>query len=127
VSDLRLYRLAFIPAIAAAIVLAFSLQGVPSAVEPPPGTLEFDAAEAAKLTRDVLALAESREPGSEGDNAVADFVAERFGSIVAGELGEQKVEATIDGEEVELRNVLMTLPGSDHAIVVIAGRDSRDG
>ena len=127
-ADLRLYRLAFIPALAAAVVLAFSLQGVPAAVEPPPGTLEFDPQEAAELTRDVLALSESREPGSEGDDAVADLVAERFGSIVAGELGEQSVEADIDGEDVELRNVLLTLPGpSDHAIVVIAGRDSREG
>jgi len=128
VPDLRLYRLAFIPAIAALVVLAFSLRGVPSAVEPPPGTLEFDAASAAKSTRDVLALGGSREPGSDEDNAVADLVAERFGSVVAGTLAEQTVEATIDGEETELRNVLLTLPGeSDDAIVVIAGRDSREG
>ena len=128
VADLRLYRLAFIPAVVALVVLAFSLRGVPSPVEPPPGTLEFDAASAAKSTRDVLALGGSREPGSDEDNAVADLVAERFGSVVTGTLGEQTVEATIDGEETELRNVLLTLPGeSDHAIVVIAGRDSREG
>ena len=42
----------------ALIVLAFSLRGVPAPVEPPPGTLEFDAAGAAKSTRDVLALGE---------------------------------------------------------------------
>ena len=83
---------------------------------------------AAKSTRDVLALGDSREPGSDEDNAAADLVAERFGSVVAGTLAEQTVEATIDGEETELRNVLLTLPGeSDHAIVVIAGRDSREG
>ena len=101
---------------------------MPSPVEPPPGTLEFDAASAAKSTRDVLALGGSREPGSDEDNAVADLVAERFGSVVTGTLGEQTVEATIDGEETELRNVLLTLPGeSDNAIVVIAGRDSLEG
>ncbi|MDX6586628.1 MAG: hypothetical protein QOI31_1101 [Solirubrobacterales bacterium] len=127
-ADLRLYRLAFIPALAALVVLAFSLRGVPSPVEPPPGTLEFDAASAAKSTRDVLAVGGSRAPGSEEDNAVADLVAERFGSVVTGSLGEQTVKATIDGEETELRNVLLTLPGeSDHAIVVIAGRDTREG
>lgn len=127
-ADLRLYRLAFIPALAALVVLAFSLQGVPSPVEPPPGTLEFDAAGAAKSTRDVLALGDSREPGSEADNAVADLVSERFSSVVAGTQGEQTVNATVDGEDTELRNVLLTLPGlSDHAIVVIAGRDSREG
>lgn len=127
-SDLRLYRLAFIPALAALVVLAFSIQGEPSPVEPPPGTLDFDAPGAAKSARDVLALGESRLPGSEADDAAADLVAERFGSVVAGELGEQTVEATIDGEDVELRNVTMTLPGeSDHAILVVAGRDTREG
>ena len=127
-ADLRLYRLAFIPALASLVVLAFSLQGVPSPIEPPPGTLEFDAAGAAKSTRDILALGDSREPGSDADNAAADLVAERFGSVVAGTVAEQTVDATIDGEDTELRNVLLTLPGtSDHAIVVIAGRDSREG
>ncbi len=127
-ADLRLYRLAFIPAVLALVVLAFSLRGVPEPVEPPPGTLEFDAATAAKATRDVLALGGSREPGSEEDNAVADLVAERFGSVVTGTAGEQAFEATIDGEETELRNVILTLPGeSDRAIVVVAGRDSREG
>ena len=124
--DLRLYRLAFIPAVLALVVLAFSLRGVPDAVEPPPGTLEFDAQAAAESTRDVLALGESRPPGSAADNAAADFVAERFGAVVAGSLGEQTVEATIDGEDTVLRNVTLTLPGnSDHAILIIAGRDSR--
>ena len=127
-SDLRLYRLAFIPALATLVVLAFSLEGVPSAVEPPSGTLEFDAQGAAKSARDVLALGETREPGSEADSAAADLVAERFGTVVAGETGEQEVEATIAGEDVELRNVILTLPGSsDRAILVIAGRDSREG
>ena len=127
-ADLRLYRLAFVPALLVLVVLAFSLQGAPEPAEPPPGTLEFDSGGAAKATRDVLALGETRTPGSEADNAVADLVAERFGSVVGGSLGEQTVEATVDGEDVELRNVLLTLPGtSDHAIVVLAGRDTREG
>ena len=127
-SDLRLYRLAFAPTLAALVVLAFSLQGVPDPVEPPPGTLEFDATEAAKSAREVLAAGAKREPGSAADNATADLVAERFGSVVSGTPGEQAVTAEIDGEDAELRNVLLTLPGtSNHAIVVLAGRDSREG
>lgn len=109
------------------VVLAFSLDGVPAPLVPA-GTLEFDAAGAAKSTRDVLALGDTRKPGSPEDDAVADLVAERFSSVVAGTVGEQSVEASVDGEDVELRNVLLTLPGdSDHAIVVLAGRDSREG
>lgn len=112
----------------ALVILAFSLRGVPEPVEPPPGTLEFDASAAAKTTRDVLAIGESRRPGSGADHAVADLVAERFGAVVAGEAGEQVVEATIEGEDVELRNITLTLPGnSGDAIVVVAGRDSREG
>ncbi len=127
-SDLRLYRLSFVPTLAALVVLAFSVQGVPDPVEPPPGTVEFDAVEAAASAREVLAAGAERTPGSEGDHAVADLVAERFGSVVSGTLGEQALTTTIDGEDIELRNVLLTLPGaSDHAIVVLAGRDSRDG
>ena len=109
-------------------MLAFSLQGVPAPVDPPPGTLEFDAAGAGKSTREVLALGEGRVPGTPADDDAADLVAERFGSVVSGTLGEQSVDATVDGEDTELRNVLLTLPGtSDHAIVIVAGRDSREG
>ncbi len=125
---LRIYRLAFAPALATLVVLAFSLQGVPAALDPPPGTLEFDAGSAAKSTRDVLALGETREPGSAEDAAVAELVRERFESVVSGTLATQPVEASIEGEETDLQNVLLSLPGeSDHAIVILAGRDSREG
>jgi hypothetical protein len=126
-SDLRLYRFAFAPALLTLVVLAFSLQGVPSPAEPPPATLEFDASEAGKTAREIIAAGE-RRPGSEADNAVADLVAERFRSVVSGTLGEQTVETTVEGDDTEIRNVLLTLPGSsDNAIVVLAGRDSREG
>jgi hypothetical protein len=127
-AHLRLYRLAFVPALAALVVLAFSLEGVPEPADPPPGTLEFDATEAAKSTREVLAAGARRTPGSPADNEVADLVADRFRSVVSGELSEQVVEAEVDGEEVELRNVLLSLPGeSERVIAVIAGRDTRAG
>ena len=125
---LRLYRLAFAPALLALVILAFSLEGVPAPAEPPPGTLEFDPEGAVEATKEVLALGDSRAPGSATDDAAADLVAERFSTVVAGSLAEQRVEATVDGEDVELRNVFLTLPGaSDRAIVVVAARDSREG
>lgn len=126
--DLRLYRLAFAPALAAVVVLAFSLGSAPEPVEPPGGTLEFDPGAAAKSARDVLALGDSREAGSETDDAAADLVAERFGAIVSGTVTEQTVATEIEGSEVELRNVILTLPGaSDRAILLVAARDSREG
>lgn len=127
-SHLRSYRLAFVPALASVVIVAFSLEGVPAPVEPPPGTTEFDAAGAAMTTRDIIALGASREPGSATDEAAADLVRERFEAVASGAVAEQRVEASIAGEDVELRNVLLTLPGrTDRAIVIVAGRDSRAG
>ena len=44
--DFRLYRVAFLPALAALVVLLFSLQGVPEALEPAGTPINFDAATA---------------------------------------------------------------------------------
>lgn len=126
--DFRLYRLAFIPAVIAVIVLMFSLEGAPDAIEPttPPATFEGERASAA--ARQIAELAPERPPGSHGDAAVADLVAERFGEIPAGAVTEQEFEATLDGDEVTLRNVILTLPGdADSTIVVLAARDSARG
>lgn len=127
-SDFRLYRLAFGPALAMLAVLAFSLDGVPAPTEPPPATITLDGAVAAQATRAVLAAGESRPPGSAADSAAADLVRERFEQVTSGEVAEQRVEASVDGEDVELRNVILTLPGeTDRAILLVAGRDSRQG
>ena len=126
--DLRAYRLGFAPALAALVVLAFSVRGVPEPLEPAVGTIEFDAAGAEDATRAVLRAAPDRAPGSEGSVAAAGVVRRGFEEIASGSVAEQRFEASVDGEDVELRNVLLTLPGaSDRAIAVIAGRNSRDG
>ena len=53
-------------------------------------------------------------------------MATRFGDIPAGAVSEQTFDATDrDGDEVSLRNVLLTLPGdADRTIVIVAPRDS---
>ncbi len=125
--NLRLYRLAFAPALLAVIVLMFSLEGAPDAVEPASTTATFDGERATADARRIVALAPDREPGSSGDNAVADLVTERFKTILTGAVSEQRFEAEVDGESVSLRNVLLSLPGNgDGVVVIVAGRDSPD-
>lgn len=126
--DLRAYRLGFVPVIAALVVLAFSLEGVPDPLEPPAATVEFDA-DAARA--DALALVragELRRPGGADAAAGAAFVAERFESLASGTIIDQTFNASVDGDDAELRNVALVMPGaSDRATLILAGRGSRTG
>ena len=126
--DLRLYRLAFAPALLAVVAVMFSLEGRAEPLEPavPPGS--FEGGRAAATAQQIAAAAPEREPGSAGDAEVADLVAGRFGEIRAGSVSEQRFETTYDGDEIELRNVLLTLPGdAANVVVVLAPRNSARG
>lgn len=126
--DPRIYRAALIPAVAAFVVLMFSFVPVPNPLPEPVSTPTFDGAEAARTARSIVQLAPERQPGSSGDDAVADLVRERFGAIEGGQVSEQSFDSSYDGEDVKLRNVLLTLPGSSaRTILVIAHRDSAEG
>jgi hypothetical protein len=127
VIDFRLYRLAFAPTLLAVIAVMFSLEGTPDAIEPAasPG---FEDERAGATARQIVALAPDRQPGSSGDGAVADLVAARFAEIAAGAVTEQTFEGEFEGDEVSLRNVLLTLPGgAAGTVVVFAPRDSARG
>jgi hypothetical protein len=124
----RLYRLAFAPALAALVVLMFSLDGVPPPIAEPvaAGTYEGDAAAAA--AREIVRTAPERPAGSPGDSAIADFVRARFDEVSGGTVSEQEFQAEVDGDDVSVRNVLLTLPGETaRTVVVVAGRDSERG
>lgn len=126
--NFRLYRLAFLPAVLALVVAMFSLEGAPEALEAvdPPTTFEGD--RAFTVARQIASTAPDRTPGSRGDEAIADLVVNRFEDVPAGAVSEQRFEAPIDGEDVSLRNVLLTLPGdSAETVVITAARDSADG
>ena len=123
--DFRLYRLAFIPALLAVIVVMFSLEGRPDALEPvtPPSTFEGDRAVA--LARQIAETAPDRTPGSEDDSAVADLVIDHFKDIPAGAVSEQRFSGTYRGDDVSLRNILLTLPGdTERTILIAAPRDT---
>jgi Peptidase family M28 len=128
VIDWRLYRLAFLPALVAVIVTLFSLEAVPDPLEAPISLASFDEDGAAQTARQIFEEAPERTPGSDGDAAIADRVAQRFGEIPSAQVSEQSFSTSFEGEDVDARNVIATLPGdSDRRIVLLAPRDSLEG
>lgn len=126
--DPRIYRAAMLPAVAAFVLLMFSLEPAPTALPAPVATPTFEGSAAARTARTIVELAPEREPGSPGDEDVGDFVRERFSAIEGGEVAVQDFDASHDGEDVTLRNVVLTLPGnSERTLLVIAHRDSDSG
>jgi hypothetical protein len=124
----RIYRAAFAPALAVVVVLLFSLQGRPAPLPPVVASAEFDQEAAAKIDRQIVDAAPVRTPGSEGDGAIANLVQKRFASVSEGQVTEQRFGHTFEGEDVELRNLILTLPGeSARSVVVLAARDSASG
>lgn len=126
--DLRLYRVALLPSIAALIITMFSLVSRPEPLRSGLPTGEFDPAAAADLERQLLEVAPEREPGSDGDEAAARFVQEQFRSIVGGRLSLQSVGGSYEGDDVDLTNVVLALPGvSSRRVVIVAPRDCAEG
>ncbi len=126
--ELRLYRLGLLAALAAAIVLMFSVVSRPEPLRSDVAADAFDGGRAAAIDRQLLELAPSREPGSDGGSAAADFVAERLRAIQGGAVSEQSFSAEFDGSEVQMRNVTLVLPGlTDDSIVIMAPRDCDGG
>jgi len=128
VVDLRLYRAAFLPALAAAGALLFSLQSLPAPLQPlvSPGT--FDGQAATRFAHQIAAVAPSRAPGSEGDLKAAAIVERTFRSVRGGQVLSQTFSASAGGSDVPMKNVVLRLPGhSDRVVAVIASRDSTAG
>lgn len=126
--DFRLYRLSFLPAVGAVIVIMFSLQGTPRALQPALPPAAFEGEHATAVARQLATRAPERQPGTDGDAAAAAIVAERFAEIPAGIVTEQEVESDYDGDEVALRNVVLTIPGeADGTIAIVAARASPSG
>ena len=110
------------------MVLLFSLQGRPAPLPPVVASAEFDQRAAARIDRQITEAAPVRTPGSEGDGAIADLVAKRFAGVREGQVAEQRFDHNFEGEDVELRNLVLTLPGeSARSVVVLAARDSASG
>ena len=128
--DVRVYRAAFVPALLALFVVAFSLEGRPSPLRTRAIADAFDPARAygSERLRDSLlqlgAAFPERPPGSAGDAALADRVAGIFGAAGFDVTRTRAQVRTVDGE-TDLETVVGVRPGlSSRRIVVLAHRDS---
>lgn len=128
VFDSRIYRAAFIPVIAAIVVLMFSLERAPEPLEAPVSTPVFRAQESSQQARALARGEPVRTPGSDGDRAAAELVRDSFAQVSGGEVSEQSFEASFDGATVEAQNVILTLPGQrPETLLIVAARDTESG
>jgi hypothetical protein len=141
VLDLRVYRTAFLPALVALLVAAFSLLDRPAPAQAPFAADAFDGRRAfgqgaAPQPGSLRALARAfpqRAAGSAGDDALASRVAALLGARDPGThrpaFQVERLSApgrTADGRG-DLETVVGTRPGlSNRRIVVLADRDSAD-
>ncbi len=126
--DFRLYRAAFLPLVVSIVVVLFALQVPPAPVPGVVAPTEFNQTGAARLATRIAEQAPQRTPGSPGDAAIAELVQRRFEAVRDGQVAEQRFTGSFDGKDVELRNLILTLPGqSERSVVVLASRDSAAG
>jgi hypothetical protein len=126
--DLRLYRYALLAVPLAAVIAMFSLQSVPSPLSGGVPPDAFDPATAAPLAKQIASSSAYPTPGSAADNAMAEQVKQQFSAIDGATVSEQRFSGTFHGHDVDLRNLIATLPGeSDRQIALIAPRDVAQG
>ena len=126
--NLRLYRYALLAVPLVAVIAMFSLQGVPrdlSAGIPPDA---FDPASAVPLAKELATAAPYPTPGSAADAKLGDQVKSHFTAIDGAAVSEQSFDGSFRGHDVQLRNLIATLPGdSNRQIALIAPRDVAEG
>ena len=126
--DLRLWRIALLTVPVVIVIAMFSLEDVPQTLSPgiPPDA--FDVSTAAPLAKELSEKAANPRPGSEADELLAQQVEDRFKAMPGALVSEQRFDATAGGEDVELRNLIATLPGeSERQIALLAPRDVGEG
>src|SRR3954452_8823139 len=126
--DLRLYKFALLAVPVAAVIAMFSLQSVPPSLSGGVPPDAFDPATAAPLAKQLANDAAYPTPGSSADAAMGDQVKQQFSAIDGATVAEQKFSGSFNGHDVDLRNLIATLPGeSNRQIALIAPRDVAHG
>src|SRR4051812_4553262 len=117
----RIYRAAFVPALVATVLAAFSLEARPRPLaQGLAADVLFDGNIAAAQARAIASDAPDRRPGRPGDLATANRVA---ASLVGRGFSVERVRFTRDDRQ--LVNVIGRRPGkSRRQVVVVAGRDA---
>lgn len=122
--DLRIYRAAFVPAVLALVVAAFSLETRPRPITTALPPDAFDAPRAMQLLEGLAERFPDRRPGSEGDMALAGAVQRTFAATDFEVTTSDAPGETIDGERT-LRTVVAQRQGRlSSAIVLLAHRDA---
>src|SRR5215204_772714 len=118
----RIYRAAFLPAVVALLLVAFSFQTRPPALKQGlPGDVLFDADSAVTQAQELTRAAPDRRPGASGDREVADRARKAF---LSNQLA-TSVDRWSADDGTKLLNVTGRRAGaSRRQIVVIAGRDA---
>lgn len=123
----RLYRAAFLPALLAMIIVAFSLQEPAGPASPelsPPG---FSAARAQVMAEQAVRHYGARQSGSTGDARFAELVEARLKDAGFETSSSSYSASTLSGRRT-LKNVVATRPGpTDRRLLVIASRDGAHG
>jgi hypothetical protein len=123
--DLRVYRAAFVPAVLAIVITAFSLGSPPGGATTTLAPDAFQGPRAFGSLRDLVTRFPDRRPGSAGDQALARNVAAQM-RATGLQVSSRRVHGqTIDGKRT-LTTVVGVRPGSltSRRIVVIAHRDA---
>ncbi|MGH2905738.1 MAG: hypothetical protein ACRDKI_03095 [Solirubrobacterales bacterium] len=123
----RLYRAAFVPALLALIVLAFSVQDPPRALTPELAPPTFNAQRALATADQLVGNYGARESGSLADSRTADLVQARLSAFGFGSASYRFDATTLHGER-KLVNIVGVRPGpSDRRLVIVASRDGSNG
>src|SRR4051812_6145973 len=106
----------------------FSLQSVPPPLSGGVPPDAFDPSTAAPLAKQLAESGAYPTPGSAADQAMAEQVKQQFSSIDGATVAEQRFSGSFNGHDVDLRNLIATLPGeSNRQIALIAPRDVARG
>jgi hypothetical protein len=117
----RIYRAAFLPALFALVLVAFSLESPPRALDQGPAAdVLFEGAPARDRVRAIVGAAPDRRAGSSGDRETAERV-----ETVFEQSGFSTSVDRFDEDGHDLVNVVGKRAGeSTKQVVVLAGRDS---
>jgi hypothetical protein len=117
----RIYRAAFLPALFALVLVAFSLESPPRALEQGPAAdVLFEGSAARERVRSIVDAQPDRAAGTTGNRETAERVQEVF-----EQSGFQTEVDRFDAEDRSLVNVVGTRAGdSTRRVVVLAARDS---
>jgi hypothetical protein len=123
--ELRLYRAAFVPFLLALVIVAFSLGARPRPLSATLAPDAFSGASAIARLNQLTAKFPDRRPGSNGDAALASFIARSFNDAHFPSRTHEFDGDTVAGRQ-SLSTVIGTRQGSSNStIAIVAHRDAR--